>query len=112
MANQVAAKGYYKASLLGASGSPEIIVYSDGESYFSFESSTPAKPLDPSDFIVDAVPLYPTSSGEQLKTALWQAREFIIKTANEYKREKVLTINNSLEGGKLISVIDEVLGID
>lgn len=105
-------KGYYQATLWGAAGSPQIIVYSDGENYFSFDSVSPETPLDPADFVLDAVPLFPSSSEEELKSALWKAREYIIKTANEYKQTKVLTIANSLEGGKLVGELDEILKIE
>ena len=112
MEDKILPRGHYKAILLGTSGSPEIIVYSNGENYFSFDSATPQEPLDPGYFMLEETPILPSLPEDKLKQALFKARDFIIKTANEYKTTKSLTIDNSLEGGSLVSELDSILKTD
>ncbi|BEI26105.1 hypothetical protein H8F18_16470 [Vibrio fluvialis] len=106
---EVLPKGYYKATLWGCAGSPEITVYSNGEHYFSFDSANPAEPLEPSDFVISQIPLFPTPSEEALKYALNQALEFIVNTGNDYKRNHHLSIHHALEAGSLVTEIESLL---
>ncbi|EPW5429271.1 hypothetical protein ACWM3R_001406 [Vibrio cholerae] len=107
----IAPKGYYRATIWGTADSPEIIVYSNGSNYYSFDSASPEKPLDPADVVLDLIPLFPNASEKELKSAIWKAREFIIKTANQYKQDGYLCIQNSLEGGKLVTELDAILDV-
>ncbi len=117
--------GYHRASLLGCAGAPEIVVYFDGENYYSFEAVSPTTKLDPTDFILDARPLYLSkTSGKStdikdtveenvlLESSLSKTRDFLIKAANEYKQTGRLSIATSLDGGKLVGEIDALLDIE
>ncbi|MDW2320228.1 hypothetical protein R7127_08035 [Vibrio sp. 1159] len=104
-------KGYYKAALWGCAGSPEIIVYSDGKQYFSFDSAKPSEPLDPDDFMISQIPLFPSATEESLKYTLNQALEFIVKTGNDYKRDHHLSIHHAIEAGSLVTEIESILNI-
>lgn len=106
---EILPKGYYKATLWGCAGSPEITVYSNGEQYFSYDSANPAEPLDPSDFVISQIPLFPSPNEEALKYALNQALEFIVKTGNDYKRDHHLSIHHALEAGSLVTEIESLL---
>lgn len=58
-------KGYYKASPIDAAGI-EIVVYSDGKNYFSYENSDPTKPLDDSELaelVIETEPLFLCEQG-------------------------------------------------